>query len=181
MQSSDENQLKLIKLITEVIDLTTILERKYDFSYLNSISAEIDTIGSHLKELSKDIKQYASKKELKETKNRLESLNKELTECLSEENEAAQEIFCSLIKENLPDNIDSTFITSNKVAMMEKDTKKPQLLGTIEVTGSNVITVDVKFEYDSKINKCFKLDNFKRIYSVIDYINLGMGYSKSIH
>jgi hypothetical protein len=169
----NESHLKLLNYIDDTIKLTKAVEENADLDLLKMISSTLKSLASDLDEYVKNIKRQQLKKEL----------NKLKTDILgyqANENAICEEIFCKLIMENLPDNVDQRLINSNTIELRTSASKDSIFIGTISITGDEKLLVDVKFDMKPEINKHFVLPNYNCIYSVINYVNLALGYSEKL-
>lgn len=170
---SEEKQLKLLNYIAETIELTKSFENTADLGKLKHITSSLRALASELDEYTKNVKRQ-------EIKNALQELNTNLLEYQKEKNATGEEIFCKLIIQNLPDNINSSLKNSNEIELKCIHHKNVNLIGTIKITGTEQIHVEVYFIEKPEVNRKFDLPNYKCIYSVINYINLALGYSETL-
>mgnify|MGYP000542222214 CR=1 FL=1 len=168
-----EKHLKLLNFIDDTIKLTKDAEENTDLDLLKMISSTLKMLANDLDEYVKNIKRQQLKKKLNLLKN-------DILEYQAEENAICEEIFCKLVMENLPDNIYKKIVNNNTIELRTSDSKNSIPIGSINIIGNEKILVDVKFDMKPEINKHFELPSYYCIYSVINYVNLALGYSEKL-
>ncbi|BBF43157.1 hypothetical protein lbkm_1843 [Lachnospiraceae bacterium KM106-2] len=171
-EQKEEKQLQLLNFVDEALKLITSFNEISDLNLLKNIS-------HGLKELSSTLDEYVKVSNRKQLAVAFENLYCELQDYQSQKYLCAKEILCTLITENLPDNVISS-AKYNQIELKSSDKKNAELIGHIALSVDTKISVDITFTKRPEANRHFDLPNFKRIYSVINYINLALGYIETL-
>lgn len=180
-----ENDFAIWKtqLLSYVTDTKKIVAQ---IKEMDEIRTNLRNKAELLEQIANDLRQYANELEGKILTNELIALDKKVNSLSKDDLLSCRDVLMRLITVNLPEQLEADLfedrILIKQYVLGGKKRVVCSNVCTIEFSSfdKGIITIDVKFDNYPKSNKPFNLDDFKKMYSVVEYIILVLGYGKTL-
>lgn len=183
MDNDKEFDIRKTKLLNHVTSAKEIVE---SIKELDEIRTNLKNKAKELKKIADDLDQYAKDLEAKSIATKVKTLEVAVNKLSEEDLITCRDVLMQLITVNLPEQLDPKMTDDTIVISqyIKGDKTQPVLTKVCTILFASfdkgAIKIEVKFDNYKNGDKDFNLKDFKKIYSVVDYIILVLGFGKTL-